>query len=134
MRAHRFIALCVILLACGREQHRLEEQREVLEQKRVSLSQRLEQHRKSLCDATQRIESLNASLTAYNTHVRSFIEAHRIAAECIRASRSTWGESNAFSHDVSPTARFGTALCSVGLLSTQFAQQVAHVAEKLAEA
>jgi predicted nucleic acid-binding Zn-ribbon protein len=135
MRAHaRFLALCAVLLACSGEKRRLQEQLNVLEQERASLSQRLDQRKNMMRDTTQRLEALNAELTAYNTDVHSFIAAHRIAAECIRASRSTWGENNAFSHDVSATTRFGTALCSVALLNAQFAHEVEGVANRLGEA
>jgi predicted nucleic acid-binding Zn-ribbon protein len=130
----RFIALCVVLLACNSETRRLQEQLTVLDQKRVSLSQRLEQRRSTMRDTTHRLEALHSDLTTYNTETLSFIAAHRISAECIRASRSTWGENNAFSHDVSTATRFGTVLCSVALLNAQFAQEVARVAERLGEA
>jgi predicted nucleic acid-binding Zn-ribbon protein len=135
MRApHRFVALCVILLAFGCERRKLQERLTVLEQERASLTQRLDQHKNSLRDATLRVDTLNSELTTYNTDIHSFVAAHRIAAECIRASRSTWGDNSTFSHDVSATTRLGSALCSVGLLNAQFAQEVTRVAEKLGEA
>jgi hypothetical protein len=84
--------------------------------------------------AAELIDALNAELTAYNTSVHAFIDGHRIAAACIRASRSTWGENNAFSHDVSTGTRVGTALCGVALLNPVFARDVALVADKLGEA
>jgi len=130
----RFVVLCAIFFACNGERHRLEKQLTVLEQERASLSQRLDQRKNALRDATQQLDALNSTLTTYNTDIRSFIAAHRIAAECIRASRSTWGDNNTFSHDVSMTTRLGSALCSVGLLNAQFAQEVTRVADKLAEA
>ena len=130
----RLVAICIVFLACNGEKRRLQQQLTVLEQERASLSQRLDQHRNTLRDTTQQLEALNSDLTSYNTDVHSFIAAHRIAAECIRASRSTWGENNTFSHEMSATTRIGTALCSVGLLNAQFAQEVAHVTDKLDEA
>jgi chromosome segregation ATPase len=130
----RFVAFCAVLLACNGERHRLREQLAVLEQERASLSQRLDQHRNTLRDATRQLDALSSTLTTYNTDMRAFIAAHRIAAECIRASRSTWGENSTFSHDVSATTRLGSALCSVALLNSQFAQEVARVADKLGEA
>ena len=135
MRAHaRLVALCVVLLSCNGEKHKLQEQLTVLEQERTSLSQRLDQRKSTMHDTTHRLEGLNSELTTYNTEVLSFIAAHRIAAECIRASRSTWDRNNAFSHDVSTATRFGTVLCSVALLNAQFSQEVGRVADKLGEA
>ena len=136
MRAHaRCVTFAILLLACaGCERRRLEKQADVLEQERTSLAQRAEQRRNSLRDSTDRLAALNSELTAYNTAMSSYISAHRIAAECIRASRSTWGENNAFSHEVSATTRFGTVLCSVALLNTKFSEEVSRVADKLGEA
>jgi chromosome segregation ATPase len=133
-RPLRFVALCVILLAFGCERRKLQERLTVLEQKHTSLTQRLDQHKNTLRDATQRLDALNSELTTHNTDIRSFVAAHRIAAECIRASRSTWGDNNTFSYDVSATTRLGSALCSVALLNAQFAQEVTRVADKLGEA
>jgi predicted nucleic acid-binding Zn-ribbon protein len=130
----RFIALCVVLVACNSEKKRLQAQLTVLDQEQASLSQRLEQRRSAMRDTTQRLEALHSELTTYNTETLSYIAAHRISAACIRASRSTWGENNAFSHEVSTATRFGTALCSVALLNAQFAQEVAGVAESLGRA
>jgi len=136
MRPHmRCIAAAVFLLVCAScERPRLQQQLDLLEQERTSLAQRVEQRRNSLRDSTERLAALNSELTAYNTDIYSYISAHRIAAECIRASRSTWGENNTFSHEVSATTRFGTVLCSVALLNAKFSQEVARVADKLGEA
>jgi len=130
----RFGALFIVLIAGGCKSRRLQEQLTVLEQERTSLTQRLDQHKNSLRDATVRVDTLNSELTTYNTDIHSFVEAHRIAAECIRASRSTWGDNSTFSHDVAPTTRLGSALCRLGLLNAQFAQEVTRVAGKLSEA
>lgn len=130
----RFAVLCILLLACSCKSKRLQEQLTVLEQERASLTQRLEQHRNTLRDAGQRLDTLNSELTTYNTDIRSYVTAHRIAAECIRATRSTWGDNSTFSHEVSAMTRLGSALCSVGLLNAQFAQEVTRVADKLGEA
>jgi len=135
MRAHvRLIALCFLLLGCNGEKRRLQQRLAALEQQHTTLSQRLEARRNTIRDSTQRIDTLNAELTAYNTSIHTFIGGHRVAAECIRASRSTWGDNNSFSHDISTATRFGTALCSVALLNREFAQEVARVADKLGEA
>jgi predicted nucleic acid-binding Zn-ribbon protein len=135
MRIHApFIVFCALLLACNGEKRRLQERFSALERQHATLSQRLEGRRSTLSDEVQRIDTLKADLTAYNTSVHTFIAGHRIAAECIRASRSTWGETNAFSHDVSTATRFGTALCAVALLNAEFAQEVARVADRLGEA
>jgi len=130
----RLVALCLLLVACNGEKRRLQQRLAELEQQHATLSQRLKVRRNTIRDSAQRIDTLNAELTAYNTSVHTFIDGHRVAAECIRASRSTWGDNNAFSHDVSTATRFGTALCAVALLNREFAQEVAHVADKLGEA
>jgi septal ring factor EnvC (AmiA/AmiB activator) len=130
----RFVALCVVLLACNGEKRRLQEKLTVLEQKRASLAQALDQRKNTVRDTTHRLEALSSELTTYNTEILSFVAAHRIAAECIRASRSTWDRNNSFSHDVSTATRFGTVLCNVALLNAQFSQEVGRVADKLGEA
>jgi len=129
-----FAVLCVVLLAGSCKSRKLQEQLTVLEQERASLTQRLDQHKNGLREATLRVDTLNSELTTYNTDIHSFVAAHRIAAECIRASRSTWGDNSTFSHDASATTRLGSALCSVALLNAQFAQEVTRVADKLGEA
>lgn len=127
--------LAVLVAACaGGERRRMQEKLDVLEQERTSLAQRLEQRRNSLHDSTERLAALNSELAAYNTDVSSYITAHRVAAECIRASRSTWGDNNSFSHEVTATTRFGSVVCNVLLLNAQFAQNVARVVDKLGEA
>lgn len=128
------VVLSLALLACNGERRRLQTQLTALEEKRASLVQVADERRNTLRDATQDLDRRNGELSRYNDNVRSFIAAHRIAAACIHASRSTWGENNAFSHDVSTATRFGTALCSVGLLNAQFAQEVTRVADQLSEA
>src|SRR5947207_7478291 len=87
-----------------------------------------------MCETTPQLSPLNHALNANDTNIHSYITAHRIAAACIHASRSTWGENNAFSHDVSTATRLGTALCSVALLNAQFAAEVTRVADQLNEA
>jgi len=128
------VILSIGLLACNREEQRLQKKLMVLEGERASLSQRADERRNTLRDTTQHLEALNNELTTYDTNVHSYITAHRIAAACIHASRSTWGENNAFSHDVSTATRLGAALCSVALLNAQFAAEVTRVADQLNEA
>jgi len=128
------IALFLSLLVCNCQKKRLQAQLTVLEQERASLSQRVEERRNRVRDTAQHLESLNSELATYNTNVHAFIVAHRVTAGCIQASRSTWGENNSFSRDVSMSTRLGAALCSVALLNAQFAAEVARVAEQLSEA
>lgn len=135
MRVHlRYLALCFLVLACNGEKQRLQQRLTTLEEQKAMLSQRVEVRRATIRDAMQRMDMLNAELTAYTTSMHAFLDGHRIAAECIRASRSTWGDNNAFSHEVSSTTRIGTALCAVALLNRDFAHDVAQVADKLGEA
>lgn len=134
MRNRALVVLSLALLACACGRRRLQDQLTALDGKRASLVQVADERRNALRDATQNLDTRNSELSRYNDNVRSFILAHRIAAACIHASRSTWGENNAFSHDVSTATRFGTALCSVALLNAQFAQEVTRVADQLSEA
>lgn len=127
-------ALFLLALACNSEKRRLAEHLTQLEERRNTVLQRLTAKRNAMRDSQQRLDTLNADLTAHNTGVHTFLSNHRVAAECIRASRSTWGESNAFSNDVSRLTKFGAALCTVALLDNTFSREVTHVADKLAEA
>lgn len=128
------LAICVVFLACNRERRQLEERLGILEQQRMTLDRTVTDRRARADDAARRIATLKADLAAYNTDVHDFIAGHRVTAECIRASRSTWGESNSFSNDVSRLTKFSAALCSVALLSDDFAAEVARVTAKLNEA
>ena len=128
------VLLSIALFACNGEQRRLQKKADLLEEERMSLTQRVDERQNAVRQASDKIDALKRELATYTANVQSFITAHRIAASCIRASRSTWGETNAFSHDVAMTTRMGAALCSVGLLNRQFADEVAHVADQLGEA
>lgn len=130
----RFLIFFVMALACNGEKRRLQEQLAVLQQRQTTLSQRLTNRKTTMREAQHQFDTLNADLTAYDTDVHKFISNHRIAAECIRASRSTWGENNAFSNEVSTLTTVGAALCGVALLDHGFAQEVAHVTDKLGDA
>src|SRR5689334_20676666 len=134
----RIGALCVLwviaLVACNGEQRRLQQKSELLEQERMSLSQRIDKRQAAVRETSDKLDALNRELTMSTSNAQSLIAAHRIAVSCIRAARSTWGENNTFSRDVPTTARFGTALCSVGLLNAQFAAEVGRVADQLNEA
>ena len=126
--------LSIALFACNGQQRRLQGKADLLEQERASLTQRVDERQTAVRDTSDKLDTLNRELATYGTNVQSFITAHRIAASCIRAARSTWGENNAFSHDVATTTRVGAALCSVALLNKQFAEEVGHVADQLGEA
>jgi chromosome segregation ATPase len=128
------VILSIALVACDGEQRRLQEKRDLLEQERDSLTQRVEERQTVVRETSDKVDSLNHDLATYNANMQSFITGHRVAASCIRTSRSTWGENNAFSHDVAMTTRLGAALCSVALLNKQFADEVTHVADQLGEA
>lgn len=106
----------------------------MLEQRHATLTQRLQSRRDELQDAESRFDALNRDRTAYNTEVHTFIDAHKIAAACIRASRTSWGDDNSFANEVSAAQRFGAALCAIALLDAGFAREVGHVADKLSEA
>lgn len=128
------VAAALAILSCSREKERLQGQLGVLEQERAALIQRIDQRKSAVQESSRRIEALKSELTAYADGLESFMAGHRIAIECIRASRSTWGDSNpAFSHAVAPTTRMGAALCSVALLNQRFAAEVAEVTDRIAE-
>jgi len=85
-------------------------------------------------EAQQRVDSLNGNLATHDTEVHQFLENHRLAAECIRVGRSAWGEGSSLSRQGSGLTKAGAAICTVGLLSSTFAQEVANVAEMLRDA
>lgn len=128
------VVCCLLALACNTEERRLTERLRVLEQRHATLTQRLQSRRDELQDAESRSDALNRDRTAYNTEVHAFIDAHKIAAACIRASRTSWGDNNSFANEVSAAQRFGAALCGIALLDGDFAREVGHVADKLGEA
>jgi predicted nucleic acid-binding Zn-ribbon protein len=125
---------CLLVLACNAEERRLTERLRVVELQHATLSQRLQSRRNALDDAESRLDALNRDLTGHNTEVHAFIDAHKVAAACIRASRTSWGDDNSFASEVSAAQRFGAALCGIALLDADFAREVAHVADKLGEA
>jgi hypothetical protein len=105
-----------------------------LEQQHVIASERLPARSNVIADAQRRLDTLNTDLTTHNTEVHAFIEHHKVAAACIRASRASWSNENAFSTEVSLPSRVGAALCGVALLNGDFAGEVRFVTEKLSEA
>lgn len=128
------VACCLLALACNREKRRLTEHLATLEQQHAAAAQRVDSRREALRDSESRLDALTRELTALNTEVQTFLGNHKIAAACIRTSRSSWGESSAFANELSTESRFGTALCGVALLNGEFAREVAYVTEKLREA
>jgi septal ring factor EnvC (AmiA/AmiB activator) len=133
MRRRVFFAAVSLaaLVACNAEKRRLTERLAALEQQHAIVSQRLAQRRGAIDETERRISTLNADLTAHNTEVHAFIGNHKLAAACIKASRTSWGSENAFGDEVSATSRISAALCGVALLNGEFAREVAYVADKL---
>ena len=129
-----FIACCVLFLVCNCEKRRRQERLTFLQQQHGTIAQRINERRERMRDAEHRLDTLNADLAAYNTDVHNYLFSHRVTAECIRASRSTWADNNVFSRDVSQLTKFGAAICTVALLNAEFAQEVTQVTGKLAEA
>lgn len=134
MRLHVLAVFSILLLACHSEQRRLQERMELLEGEQASRSRRVEETQSATRETGDRLDALKRELATYNTNIESFINAHHIAASCIRTARSTWGDNNSFSHVPSATTRFGTVLCGVALLNGQFAAEVAGVADQLTQA
>ena len=134
MHLRPLVVLSMALLACNGEQRRLQAKASLLEREQASITGRVDEQRNTVRETNERLDAANRELTTYNTNVQSFIAAHHLAASCIRTGRSTWGENNAFAHDVSAATRLGAALCSVALLNAQFAAEVARVADQLSEA
>jgi len=130
----RLLAFCMVVAACNGEKHRLEEQLAVLQRRHTAATQKITEHTNAMRQSEHQLDALNAELTAYNTDLHNVLANHRIAAECIRASRSTWSENNTLSNDASTLTKVGTALCGVGLLSSEFSREVAFVTNKLNEA
>jgi septal ring factor EnvC (AmiA/AmiB activator) len=128
------LGLVALVLACNGETKRLQVRLAELERQRGDLAQRLAMRQDAMREAQQRVDTLNGTLATHNTEMHRFIESHRLAAECIRVGRSAWGDGNAFSGAGSGMTKAGAALCTVGLLSSTFAREVATVAEKLREA
>jgi predicted nucleic acid-binding Zn-ribbon protein len=134
LRRTRAVALCIVLLACNRERRQIEERVAILDEQRVMLERTVSDRRNRVAEATRRADALKADLAAYNTELHDFLANHRVAAECIRTSRSAWGEGHSFSGDGSRLTKVGAALCSVALISNEFAAEVARVTEKVDEA
>ncbi len=128
------VALAALVVGCDSETKRSQARLAALERQRTDLAERLTVRQNAMREAQQRLDSLNGGLATYNTEVHRFIENHRMAAECIRAARSTWGDGNAFSGEVSNLTRAGAAICAVALLNSSFAREVASVTDKLHEA
>jgi predicted nucleic acid-binding Zn-ribbon protein len=128
------LALAAVVLACNGEKKRLQKRLAALERQHADLAQRLTARQNAMHEAQQRVDTLHGSLATYNTEVHQFIENHRLAAECIRVGRSAWGEGNAFSGQDSSLTKAGAAICTLGLLSSTFAREVASVADKLRDA
>ena len=134
LRGTRVLAVCLVLLACNRERRQIEGRLAVLDEQRLMLERTVNERRNRAAEATRRADGLKADLAAYNTDLHDFLARHRITAECIRASRSTWGEGNSSSNDGSRRTKVSAALCAVALISNEFAAEVARVTEKLNEA
>jgi flagellar biosynthesis chaperone FliJ len=126
------LALILLLSACNGEKRRLQERLTSLGNEQAELSRRLETRRSAVRDTSQQIQTLNSAIAAGNSEMDSFMAAHRIAAGCIRASRSTWDEGNA--HDVPTAATVGAALCSVALFNRTFAAEITAVTRRLDDA
>lgn len=126
------VAFCVaVLCACNGEKRRLMAHLEELEQQRAALALRIDNRKSAIRSTERRIDALNADLAEHNSQVHAFIFQHKAATACIRAATIALAADNEYSQQIAGAARWGAALCAVGLLNPRFAQEVTDVADKL---
>jgi chromosome segregation ATPase len=135
MRKKMLVTLVLVALAaCHTEKRRLAERLANVERQYREISHRLTTRRSAMSASEDRLRALRLELALQDTESQRYLQQHRIAAGCIRASRATWGSAGERAGEVPKGVKVGEALCNLALLSRTFTLEVNGVAERLAQA